>query len=89
MSKILTREEFENFLHRAFSHVHLELDEDGRLKGAHSQPFNIVLAHDAALRAEVERLWEALEDMCREWRLHGQLTDSCRLGEAALLEGRK
>jgi len=62
VSEILTRDELEIFLHRAFSHIRFELDERGQLKGAHSQPFNIVLAHDAALRAEgrlaVERLTE-------------------------------
>ncbi len=38
----------------------------------------------AALRLENARLREAAHDMSREWRLHGQLTDSCRPMERLL-----
>lgn len=38
----------------------------------------------AEAEARAERLAEAARDMCREWRLHGQLTDSCRPMERVL-----
>jgi len=34
--------------------------------------------------AAAEDLIEAAKDAAREWRLHGQLTDSCRVLEAAI-----
>ncbi len=38
----------------------------------------------AASEARVRALEEAARDMCREWRLHGQLTDSARPMERLL-----
>lgn len=41
-------------------------------------------ARCAAAEAEVARLREKAHDMVREWRLHGQLADSCRPMERLL-----
>ena len=38
----------------------------------------------AAAEARIRGLEEAARDMCREWRLHRQLTDSCRPMERVL-----
>jgi seryl-tRNA synthetase len=82
MSEILTRREFEDFLHRAFSHVHFELDESGQLRGAHDQPFNRLLAHDAALR----ELKEKYEAIAHEQRERAEKADRYKAGMAEVIE---
>ena len=69
MSEILTPNDFDVSI--------LSWVEDGAMRQAGKR-------HDAALRAENARLREAASDMVREWRLHGQCTDSARPMERVL-----
>ncbi len=61
-----------------------DIAKEEEANASQAEQIGVLYEKLAAAEARAERLEKAARDMCREWRLHGQLTDSCRPMERVL-----